>query len=224
MSLPSFNTDAQKISACQCATRPVANLSNSRGTQNMQAEYNVRFWILERPFFEHQFGAALFARGRAFFGGLENKLDGSGKLIFHARENLRYAHKDRNVVVVTARMHHSDFLAVVIGFHFRSERQIDLLCNWQGIHIGAKCYHLARLGPSQDSNYAGVSDACFDFNFETPQVFRNQRGGTCLAITQLRMLMDITPPGDDLAFDLFGTSVDFAGCWRRCLGKQEENK
>ena len=106
----------------QRATGPVGYLPNSpRHSQDVQAEDSVRLRILKCPFLDHEFRSALFARWRAFFSRLKNEFDCSGKLILHAGKNFGNTHENRDVRIMTARVHHADFLSVVDRFHFRRE-------------------------------------------------------------------------------------------------------
>ena len=115
--------------------------------------------------------------------------------------------------IVTARVHHSDFLSVVSCFHLRRERQIDLLGYRQSIHVRAQCHDLAGPASTKNSDNAGVSDACLYFNAKASQMIGHDLRRACLAITELRMLMDIPPPSDDFAFDLSRAAIDFSCGW-----------
>ncbi len=53
-----------------------------------------------------------------------------------------------------------------------------------------------------------MGDARPDLEAQGPQVVRHDLGGPHLAIRELRMRVNVAPPGDDLRFDLGGAAVD----------------
>ena len=106
-------------------------------------------------------------------------------------------------------MHDADVLAVVRGAYFGREGNVDLFRDGQRVHVGAQRDDRAGLATAQHTDDAGVGDAGPHLDPEGTQVLRDEIGGPRLAIGELGMGVDVTPPGHDLPLDLRGTAVDF---------------
>src|SRR5215813_7958217 len=66
-----------------------------------------------------------------------------------------------------------------------------------------------RLLAFEDRDNTGARDAGLHLEPELGEVRGNQAGGSRLLLPEFRMLMNVTPPCDQLAFDLRGTVADF---------------
>jgi len=64
---------------------------------------------------------------------------------------------------------------------------------------------------AQQRHHTCMRDLCLHFQAKAAQMVGNQFCRANLPITQLRVLMDIAPPGNDFALDFGGTLVDL-GC------------
>ena len=181
----------------------------------VQTEHRIRLRIVEGAFFEHERRTALFSAGCSLLSRLKDELHCSRQLILHPCEDFRDAHENGHVRVVTARVHHADFLTVVGRFHLRSKRHAHLFGDRQSVHVCTKRNHLARLAASKDTDDAGVRDAGANLDAETSQMIGHDLRRACFTIPQLRMLVNVTTPGDHLASDLFFAPIDL--CRQRTL-------
>ncbi len=110
--------------------------------------------------------------------------------------------------VVTARVHDADFLAVIGGAHFGSERHVDLFRNRQRVHVRAQRDHRTGAATPEQTHHAGVRDAGRHLDAEGAQVLRDEFSGPRLPVRQLRMRMDVTTPRDHLVDDLRDAPID----------------
>ena len=116
-------------------------------------------------------------------------------------QRLGHAHQDRDMRVVSAGMHHADLLAEVLGLHRGLERQVGFLDHRQGIHVGAQRHHRSRLAALEQADHAGFRDAGFHFHAELAQMVRHPFAVLDLAVRELRILVGVAPPVDDLGFE-----------------------
>ena len=148
-----------------------------------------------------------------------------GSSILHPCENFRDAHENGHVVVVTAGVHHADFLPVVGRLHLRSKRQADLFGDRQCVHVRTERNDLARPAASEDTHDASVRDAGSNLDAETSQMIGHNLCRACFAIPELRMLVNVTTPRDHLASDLFFATIDFSRQWTlRTYGGAEKQE
>jgi hypothetical protein len=215
MRLISPDDDAQHVRAGHHRAGPVADSSNRTGAPHVKTEHGIRLWIVESAFFDHEGRAAFLSAGRSLFGGLEDELHRAGQLILHAGEQLRDAHENGDVIVVTARVHHADFLPVVGRLHLRRKRQVDLFGNGQAVHVGAKRNDLSRHTSTQHADDAGVRDAGADLDAEAAKMIGHEPGRADFTIPKLGILVNITAPSHDVVCDLLCAAVDF--CRERAL-------
>ena len=178
----------------------------------MQAENRIRLRIVERAFFQHQRRATFLSRGRSFLCRLKDEFHGSGQLILHPCEDFGDAHENGDVIIVTAGVHHADFLPVVGRLHLRRKREAHLFGDRQCVHVCTQRNDLARPAASEDSHDASVRDAGSNLDAETSQMIGHDLCRACFAIPELRMLMKVTAPRDDFARDLFFATVDLCRC------------
>jgi hypothetical protein len=102
---------------------------------------------------------------------------------------------------VAAGVHHAHLLAAVLGGGGRLERQVPLLAHRQRVHVGAQRHHGPGLPPAQDADDARVRDAGLHLEAERPELLRHPLRGAELAVAELRVLVDVASPGDDLRLD-----------------------
>ena len=158
--------------------------------------------IVEDALRDHKFRAALLARGRPFLGGLEDEHEGARDVLAHSGEHRGHAVLHRGVDVMSAGVHHADLLSVVSGAHFRRERQIGVLGDGQGVHVGAHRHHRSRLPALQDPDHAGVGDPFAHLvEPEFPEVFRHHPRGLELAVPEFGMLVDVLAESDRFRFE-----------------------
>ncbi len=148
-----------------------------------------------------QFGAAAFAGGRAFFGGLEDKDYRAAQLLAHLRQHFGHAHEDRYVAIVAAGVHHAYFVAVVFGFSFGSKGKVCLFGDGQAVHIGSQGHYGAGQAAFEHAYYAGFAYAFAHLvEFQAFEVFGDDFSGAELPVGQLGKLVQIAAPGNDLGF------------------------
>jgi hypothetical protein len=178
----------------------------------VQAEDGIGRRVLERALLDHQLGAAFLARGRQLLGGLEDELDRAGETIAQAGEDGRDGHQDGDVGVVAAGVHDAHVLAVPCRPLLRRERHVGALLDRQPVHVGAQGDHWPRQPAAQHADDAGDRDLRADVvEAELLQVGGDDRGGADLAVAELRVRMQVAPPGDQLRFDRRHGGVDLGG-------------
>ena len=188
--------------------------------EHVQPEDRIDLRILEHALLDHQLRAALLAGGRAFFGGLKDQLDRAGQLVLELREDRGRPEQDRHVVVVAARVHDADFLAVPLRLRGGLERQIDLLGHRQRVHVRAQRHDRPRLAAAQHRDDASVGHAGRDLVAELLQFVGDDLGGAQFAIAQLGMLVKVAAPGHDLRGQLLRQAIDLRNqrVWRLAAG------
>ncbi len=117
------------------------------------------------------------------------------------------------MIVVTAGVHHAHFGPVVHRSHGALERKVDLLGDGERIHVGAEGDDRPRLPASQDADDPGAPDGSLHLEPERAQVLLHQRGGALLLERQLRVLVNVAPPGDDLGHHVDHACLDLAREW-----------
>jgi hypothetical protein len=187
-------------------------VSNIPRAPYVQAEHRIRLRLVERAFFEHQRRAPFLSSGRPFFRRLKNEFHRAGQLILHPCEDLRHAHENGHMRVVTAGMHHADRLPVVGRLHLRRKRQARLFGDRQSVHVCTQRNDLSRPAASEDTHDASVRDASSNLDAETSEMIGHDLCRACFAIPELRMLVNVTAPRDHLAGDLFLATIDLCRC------------
>jgi hypothetical protein len=79
----------------------------------------------------------------------------------------------------------------------------------QRIHISAEGYHRAWLPSTEHCHDASVRNRCANLEPQRPEPVGDEVPGARLTITQLGMLVDIAPPGDNAVGHSGRTAVDF---------------
>src|SRR5207249_3970577 len=92
----------------------IGNLAHRISRCHVQAEDGVDLRIVECPFLHHQSGAAFFSLWRAFFRRLKEKHHGPRQFSPNSGKDLGHAEEDGHVCVVSAGVHHADFLALYV--------------------------------------------------------------------------------------------------------------
>ena len=110
---------------------------------------------------------------------------------------------------MSADMRNTNLLPVKYGFGSRCVRQARLLGNRQSIHVRAERHDRPRQSPFQNTNDSGMSYRITHFQTKCPQMIRNQFPGSEFPIAKLGMLMNVSPPGNRLRFNLLGQRLDF---------------
>ena len=95
-----------------------------REGKHVQSKHHIGPRIVESALCQHQLSAAHGAVGGAFLRRLEDKQHRTGKFLPHARQYLRDAHQDGDVVVVATGMHHPHVLAQVFPAHLGGKGQV----------------------------------------------------------------------------------------------------
>src|SRR5688500_1710981 len=68
-----------------------------------------------------------------------------------------------------------------------------------------------------------MGDADLHLDPECAQVIRHQLGGANLAVAELRVLVNVTPPGDDLGLDRRDARLQLAAQWGLRLRRRAES-
>ena len=185
--------------------------------------------IVERALGEHQLGAAALAGGRPLLGGLEDEEDGAGELVADGGQGGGEAEADGGVDVVAAGVGDADLAAFELAAPGGGVRQVGLLDDGQGVHVGADGDHgaVGRTGgaAAQDADDAGVGDAGADFvEAEGAQVGGDEGGGLGLAVGELGVGVDpvaqvggLGGGGGEGGGEAWGEGVLRDGRWRGLL-------
>src|SRR5688500_1081413 len=102
--------------------------------------------------------------------------------------------------VMAARVHYARELAFVFSCYGGLERQVILFSDGQRVHVGAHGDYRTGLAATQNADYTGVGYTSANLIAQFLQMLRDKRGSTGFAIAQLRVLVYITTPCDDLVF------------------------
>ena len=104
--------------------------------------------------------------------------------------------------VVTAGVHHRHILAVEFTTRLGGEWDPGPLQHRQAVHIRPQCNHRSWLAADQGADHTRMCDACLDLvQAETSQVLGDFRRGPEFTIRELRVLVNVPPPFDDLRFN-----------------------
>ena len=177
--------------------------------KNVKTEDRVDLRVLEHALRDHQLGARRpLIAWRTLFGRLEDELHRAPKLPFQLAENPRRREQHGHVSIVSARVHHANALALVFARCATRERQIDGLGHRQGIHVGAQRDDGPGLRAAQQRRHARSRHARLRLEAKAPQRVRDESGCLWLSIRELRMLVQVTTPRQQLLLDGGGPPVD----------------
>ncbi len=151
---------------------------------------------IQQPVLDHGLAAAA-----AFFRGLEDD-DGRAVKVTRLRKIPRGAEQHRRVAVMTAGVH--------AAFRFRRVRLVGLFEDRQRIHVGAQADHLAAAvaASANDADHARPAyPGDYFVEAESAQLFGNGRGRPVDLVEDLRVLVQVMPPSDDVVLEI-GETVD----------------
>jgi len=174
----------------------------------VEAEDCARFGIFQHALLDHQFLPAFLSFGRVFLGGLEDEFDRAGNPIPHLRENLRDAQQNGGMRVMAACVHDAGSCPLYMDFSSDANGRSTASATSSASHISAQGHDRAVLRAPRASQHAGMRHAGLDLQPETLQLFSHQLGGPEFPVGQLRMSMDVGPPGNHLWFHLGGETID----------------
>ena len=95
-----------------------------------------------------------------------------------------------------------------VAFTFEAKGTLTCSVTGNAVHVRPQRHDLARLAASKDADDAGVRDAGSNLDPETSQMIGHDLRRACFTIPQLRVLVNVTTPGDHLASDLFFAPID----------------
>ena len=184
-----------------------------RPGHDVHGKDSVGFRFLEQTFLEHEFRSPALAAGwsnqaRTLLRGLENKHHRAGQVVLQTRQHLRGCHEHGGMRVVPAGVHDRDLLSEIVGRFSGGEGQPLWLLNGKRIHVGAQGDGATRFSALQNADDAGPRHAGANFQIEAAQVIRDELRGPFLLVAELRMLVNVPPPGDQLLFDGRGPLAD----------------
>ena len=179
----------------------------------MEAEDRIGLGILEHPSFNISFAPDFLPEDGV------NRLDPSsagwkmnstvpGKLILDSRQHLGTAISIAVWASCPQACMRSTSLPRYWCLAFGRERQPLRLLHGQGVHVGAQGHGRAGLRPLQDAHDAGPGDAGPHLQPQAPQVLGHHARRPGLLVTELRMLVDVPAPADQLALDRSGLFPD----------------
>ena len=173
-----------------------ADLHALAGGGDVRGEDGVHVRVLKRARLDHRPGAA---HRSLLLGGLENELHAAAKLVAHTAEHLRHAEQHGRVRVVAAGVHHAVVLA--------GEVQAGLLLDGQGVYVRADGHALAGLGALYQRHRAGGQGTLHAVHAEALEELDYLLGGTEFVVAQLRVAVEVAPPGDHLVVHLVYTAA-----------------
>jgi hypothetical protein len=164
----------------------------------VQPEDGVGGEAVEQPFLDHDAAAA-----EQLLGGLEDEVDGAGKIRV-LRQVARGAEQHRGVPVMAAGMHDPWRGRGVGGAGGFQDRQ--------RIHVGAQRDGAAPLAPAaQRADHAGACDAFCNLDPPAPQLRRDQPGGAAFLEAELGVAVQVVPDGGQLGL-MAREQRDQVGC------------
>ena len=175
---------------------------------DVQPEDRVHLGVVEHALIHHLERAARLARRRAFFGRLEDELHRPRQAGLHAAQDLGSPHQHRDVGVVSARMHHADFLPVERRPRRRLEGQVNHFRDRQPVHVGSQRHDASGQPSPEDADHTGFRHAGLDLQAKGPEVIGDDLRRADLAVRQLGVLMNIATPGDHLRHHALNTGVE----------------
>ena len=110
--------------------------------------------------------------------------------------------------VVPAGVHDTDVLSVELRPHGRLERHVDLFDHRERVHIGAERHDAPRFAAVENADDAGVRDRRLHLDAQRLELVRDELRGPELAVSELRVLVDVTAAGDDGRFELRCGRID----------------
>ena len=109
---------------------------------------------------------------------------------------------------MSAGVHQVDLTPKIFAFGLGGERQAFRLLDRQCVHVGAQSHHRPRLAAFEDRDDTGTCDTGFDVKPQFGEVLGNESRRPCFLLPKFRVLMDVAPPSNQLAFDLRSALAD----------------
>jgi hypothetical protein len=129
---------------------------------------------------------------------LEDEDHRPSELCATLREDRRGTEGDRDVNIVTASVRDADLLPVILDPDRGREREVGLLGDREGVHVGADRDHRTGATAAEDTHHAGVRDAGAYLEPQGAESVGDDARGACLAIAKLRIPMDVLADRHDL--------------------------
>jgi hypothetical protein len=151
--------------------------------------------------------AAFFARGRAFFSGLEKEFDGALNLRAHSGQNLGNAERDGGVSIVSASVFDSGNQGFV--------GDIDGFVDRESVHIRAESDDGTGPRAFEESDDAVFGDVGFDIvDAESAQPIRDDARSAFFVIGKLGMHVEVAADLNESGAECVGSVGDL----RRVIG------
>jgi len=180
-----LHLDRKDVGRRHHTARPHLRNADQRFVPHVQAQRDLRRGIVQHPVADHRQRTVF-----AFLRGLKYKLYRARELITMLRHNLREAHSNRSVRIVTTSVHHAGMLRYVIGLiEFRDR---------QRIHIKAHHHNRPRLRSFQHTDHAGLPHTRLNFQTQRRQVLRHDARCAKLLEAQFGIPVKIAPPQNQL--------------------------
>ena len=146
------------------------------------------------------------ATGAALLGGLEDDDSGAGEIAC-LREVARRAQQHRGMAVMTAGMH--------LARHGRLVGEVVCFLDRQRVHVGAQpddACALACRAPANDADHSGAADPGHHLiAAEAAQLFGNCARSAMHVVEELRVGVQVAPPGGDVAVEISNAVDDGHG-------------
>ena len=169
------------------------------------------FGFGQHAFLDHQLGAGRpLGERRAFLGRLKDELDGARQPVADLRQDAGRRQQDRHVRVVPARVHDADRLPLVLGRApcWRSGTSTSSRTGKPSMSARSATTGPGR-PPLSTRDDAGAGDAGLRLEPEALEPFGDVLRGLDFAVGQLRALVEMAPPREQLRLDRGGEPVDF---------------
>jgi len=197
MSAAALDFDGETVGRCHERARPESEPSDRKTGIIVHAVDLFDAEAIHEAVLDHGFAA-----GTSLFRGLEDHDRRAGK-IARLGEIAGGPEQHRRMAIVAAGMH--------LARYSRSIWETGRLLDRQCIHVGAQSDDPAavvRLAATDHPHHAGAADAGHHLvAAETFQLLGDGSGGAMHVIEELRMGVDVVPPGGDLAVQV-GNAVD----------------
>ena len=197
VSAAALDFDGEAVGGCHQRARPESELSDRKTGIIVHAVDFLDAEALHQAVLDHGFAA-----GTSLLRRLEDHDRRAGK-IARLGEIARRPEQHRGMAIVAAGMH--------LARYGRSIWEIVRLLDRQCIHVGAQSDDPAAvvwLAAADHPNHAGAADAGHHLvAAEAFQLLGDGRRSAMHVIKELRMGMNVVPPGGDLAMQV-GNAVD----------------
>jgi hypothetical protein len=210
--LPSLDRDGETITGSHNASwayGETPGCGEAAAGEDVDAEYRVDLRRIERTLRDHQLRSAFLTGRWPFFGRLKQEDDRPRQLRLHRAQNGGGAQQHRGMRIVAAGVHHANALAVVLRRDGGLEGDVHLLRDRQRVHVGPQRDHRAGTRAPQHGDHARLRHALAHFEREAFQLGSDDARRPHLTVPKLRVLVQVTAPGDHLCIDIGGSPIDF---------------